>query len=58
MTHGFYVLGTNVSLQNFLSLMDDFFVWKEKKMACEQPFEVRARAFALTSTAWIMNTIR
>ena len=38
---GFYVAGTDVSLQNFMLLLDDFFVWKEKKMARTQPFEVR-----------------
>lgn len=37
---GFYVAGTDVSLQNFLLLLDEFFVWKEKKMARIQPFEV------------------
>ena len=37
---GFYVAGTDFSLQNFLLLLDDFFVWKEKKMAREQSFQV------------------
>ena len=38
---GFYVAGSEESLRNFVYLLDDFFQWKEKKMAREQAFEVR-----------------
>ena len=37
---GFYVAGSEEALQNFIVLLDGFFVWKEKKMAREQAFEV------------------
>ena len=38
---GFYVAGSEESLQNFVYLLDEFFQWKEKMMAREQAFEVR-----------------
>ena len=37
---GFYVAGSEESLQNFIFLLDGFFVWKEKKMARGQTYEV------------------
>ena len=43
---GFYVAGSEVSLQNFLYLLDRFFIWKEKKMARERPFTVRLHPHA------------
>ena len=42
---GFYVAGAESALQNFIYLLDDFFVWKEKKMAREQAFEVHVHPY-------------
>ena len=36
----FYVAGATDALNNFLYLLDDFFVFKERAMARERPFEV------------------
>eukprot|EP00973_Karenia_brevis_P061607 8567332-Karenia_brevis.AAC.1 len=36
----FYVAGMNEALNNFFFLLDDFFVFKEKALARQRPFEV------------------